>query len=128
MVGVVTLQRCFVVIILLYKYKHFFRLFNTIPILQGITFRALFSLKNYITLSVAHTKDSSDTELNYKSMRYDRIPLKYNYLAGYYDKTNEATPRNIKAIIPAMNNGNVRVASKVRLPFRCEMEQDTLFA
>ena len=70
------------------------------------------TLKNYITLSVAHTKAQGSSDVDYKNMTYNATPLHYDYSKGYYDQaTGGAT---IKSLISANHfNYDVTKLAKV---------------
>ena len=67
------------------------------------------TLKNYITLTVAHTKTQGSTDVQYKNMKLKDtssafISLHYDYSKGYYDKTiGNAT---IQSLLPTSYNNN----------------------
>lgn len=69
------------------------------------------TLKDYIKLQLAH---SGSSEVTYNNMTYNAIPLHYDYEKGYYDKTAESTPRDIKDIIYSSHfNYDVTKLSKI---------------
>ena len=57
------------------------------------------TLKDYITLSVAHTKAQGSSDVDYKNMTYNGTALHYDYSKGYYDQT--AGGATIKSLLPA---------------------------
>lgn len=66
------------------------------------------TLKNYISLSVAHTKSESSSDIDYKNMKFKSnnsfVSLHYDYLKGYYDKS--INNDSIKSLFPSTYNSS----------------------
>lgn len=61
------------------------------------------TLKNYIGLSVAHTKSEISSDIDYKNMKFKSnnsfVSLHYDYFKGYYDRT--INNNSIKSLFPS---------------------------
>lgn len=70
------------------------------------------TLKDYITLSVAHTKSQGSSDIDYKNMTYNATPLHYDYSKGYYDRATGGA--DIKSLINS-NHFNYDITKLAKL-------------